>query len=138
MVARDTPKGKHRIASIRPAARKTGFNLILNFEDGEYSLTEADKRLLLPFTQAFRQHESWLIHIEGHASRTGNRDDNLWLSEMRAKQVGETFVKNGVSENRIEIQPFGDSKPLKGYAASNPINRRVRIVAEKDASAVDH
>ena len=70
------------------------------------------------------------IEVGGHADRTGTAAYNQQLSMRRAQAVAAELVRLGVARNAIDINAFGDTRPLVATAASTrePQNRRVEIV----------
>jgi outer membrane protein OmpA-like peptidoglycan-associated protein len=70
------------------------------------------------------------IEISGHTDNVGNPDNNLKLSENRAKSVFLYLTNKAIAANRLIAKGFGDSQPL----ASNDdekdgreLNRRIEI-----------
>ncbi len=70
------------------------------------------------------------IIIEGHCSSEGTEEYNMDLSRRRALAVKEYLVKKGIDPNKLEIQAYGESRPI----ASNETeegraqNRRVEFI----------
>ena len=70
-----------------------------------------------------------LIRVEGHTDSVGNRDNNLRLSEERARSVRVYLVEQGIDANRItsigygQERPVGDNSTREGRAE----NRRVEF-----------
>ncbi len=53
------------------------------------------------------------IAIEGHASSDGAKQQNLLLSDARAKSVMEYLVTKGtIDKTRLSAEGFGDKKPI--------------------------
>jgi len=73
------------------------------------------------------------IIIEGHCSEEGTDEYNMELSKRRALAVKEYLVKKGVDADKLEIQAYGESRPI----ASNETeegraqNRRVEFIIEE-------
>lgn len=70
------------------------------------------------------------IEISGHTDNIGIAENNMKLSENRAKSVFLYLNNKGIARNRIVFKGYGDSKPI----ASNDdekdgreINRRIEI-----------
>lgn len=69
------------------------------------------------------------IAISGHTDSSGPDAYNLSLSKKRAKAVYNYFLTNGIEENRLESEGYGETKPV----ASNDTkenrrkNRRVEF-----------
>jgi outer membrane protein OmpA-like peptidoglycan-associated protein len=70
------------------------------------------------------------IDVAGYADKSGTPAYNLPLSRRRAEAVAAELVAHGVAKQAIDIQAFGDTKPLVPTAAGvrEPQNRRVEIV----------
>ena len=68
--------------------------------------------------------------IEGHTDSTGSAALNQQLSQQRAKSVYDYLVAKGVDASRLDSIGRGDSLPLPGKAANDPLNRRVAVVLQ--------
>jgi outer membrane protein OmpA-like peptidoglycan-associated protein len=70
------------------------------------------------------------IEVDGNADRSGTPQYNQGLSLRRAQTVAAELVKDGVQQSAINIQAFGDTRPLVPTAAGvrEPQNRRVEII----------
>ena len=70
------------------------------------------------------------VKIEGYTDNKGNKQNNLILSEKRAKAVVNYLISKGINKSRLKYIGYGSSKPKlnnetsKGRAA----NRRVEFV----------
>ena len=84
-----------------------------------------------------RQHPEWaLLRVEGHADVRGTDDRNLLLSTRRARAVMERLVQFGLASERIEMQGFGESRPVVSEETNegHQLNRRVEIVVARRAA----
>ena len=78
------------------------------------------------------------IAVEGHTDSIGSDAYNLRLSQRRAETVARDLAYNGVPENRLQTQGFGEKYPVAPNTypdgADNPAgrakNRRVEVVIE--------
>jgi outer membrane protein OmpA-like peptidoglycan-associated protein len=80
------------------------------------------------------------VRIEGHTSSEGDPTHNLKLSGARAISIKNYLVKRGVSEDRLEAEGFGKSKPLVTNLTEEGrrMNRRVEfVVVEFDRTLMD-
>lgn len=78
--------------------------------------------------------EKGKISIEGHTDSDAIKSlafsDNVALSGARANTVALIIAKQVSDQGRIEVQAFGDSRPIESNdtAAGKSLNRRVEIV----------
>lgn len=78
--------------------------------------------------------EKGKISVEGHTDSDGIKSvafaDNVQLSGARANTVALIIAKKISDQSRIEVQAFGDSRPIESNdtAAGKSLNRRVEIV----------
>jgi len=82
------------------------------------------------FYQFLLTNPTMKVSIQGHTDNIGKREDNLNLSENRAKAVLEYLIKLGVDINRIDHKGFGESKPIDTNATEEgrAMNRRTEFV----------
>ncbi|TDP33277.1 OOP family OmpA-OmpF porin [Idiomarina aquatica] len=75
-----------------------------------------------------KEHPQLNITIHGHTDSVGPEDYNQWLSERRAKAVGDVMVKRfGIDANRVSYKGHGESQPrtMGDSAAARQDNRRI-------------
>jgi outer membrane protein OmpA-like peptidoglycan-associated protein/tetratricopeptide (TPR) repeat protein len=70
------------------------------------------------------------ISIQGHTDDVGSGEDNLLLSENRAKAVFEQLIKRGINVDRLSYKGFGESKPVSDNDTEDgrARNRRTEFV----------
>jgi len=70
------------------------------------------------------------IEVAGHTDSSGTARYNAGLSQRRAQNVAAELVRLGVPRAAINVQGFGESRPLVQTAQGvrEPQNRRVEIV----------
>ncbi|WP_347838032.1 OmpA family protein [uncultured Draconibacterium sp.] len=84
---------------------------------------------------AFLQNNSKLrVEIQGHTDSSGNPESNLELSKLRAKSVVDYLAENGVGENRLQSEGYGDTRPVatNETVEGRRLNRRttIKIIAK--------
>jgi outer membrane protein OmpA-like peptidoglycan-associated protein len=85
-------------------------------------------RVLASFLKAKEEIE--VVMIEGHTDNRGDREQNVDLSERRARRVKSFLVQEGVAVGRLRAKGYGPKKPIatnqttKGRAE----NRRVQFL----------
>ena len=108
-----------------PAA-KGGFDLLITFELGSDRLSDQAKSNLREFARALQSPalESATFNVDGHTDARGSDTFNTQLSKRRAAAVVAFLKSLGVSEERLQAQGYGESKPRSDDPFA-PINRRV-------------
>jgi outer membrane protein OmpA-like peptidoglycan-associated protein len=92
----------------------------------------AEKNLKQIAESISKRYNGGEVRIYGHTDAEGSAGYNKELAEQRAEAVRAWLVKNGnVSEDRISLEPVGESKPVASNATESgrQQNRRVEIVA---------
>jgi outer membrane protein OmpA-like peptidoglycan-associated protein len=65
------------------------------------------------------------IELQGFASKPGNHEHNLWLSQERAKAVQKMMIAKGVDAKRLTIVGFGDSQAVHDGEVDQALDRKV-------------
>jgi len=99
------------------------------FEFGKAVLLENSKAELNKLLRLLNEYKEIKIMISGHTDEIGKPEDNLKLSDARAKTVYEYLLKQGVSENRLFYRGYGSSQPLENNKTETgrKKNRRVEF-----------
>ena len=82
------------------------------FDFNKFELKESSQVELDKLVQLLKENPSLKIQIEGHTDNIGNANENLQLSENRAKSVVSYLVTNGIAASRLSSKGFGASKPV--------------------------
>ena len=115
------------IATPAPAPSRT---YLVFFDWDKADLTDRARAIIADAAQASTHVQTTQIEVDGHADLSGTPQYNQKLSLRRANAVGAELVKDGVPQNLIFIQAFGDTRPLVPTARGvrEPQNRRVEII----------
>jgi outer membrane protein OmpA-like peptidoglycan-associated protein len=73
------------------------------------------------------------VALHGHTDVMGDAQKNMELSVSRAKVVADYLISKGITDNRIQYQGFGGSKPLfvdPKTEEERALNRRVEFVIQ--------
>ena len=103
------------------------------FETGSASLKDASISELNRLKKLLEDNPTLPIRINGHTDNVGSVEDNIVLSNDRAKAVYDYLITNGIDSNRLSYKGFGETLPI----ASNEIpegrqkNRRTEFVIMK-------
>ena len=104
------------------------------YETNDFSLTQESKMLLALFVEFLKENPTVKVEIQGHTDNIGRDEDNLRLSENRAKSVYEYVIAQGISANRLRYKGYGESNPIasNNTEAGRAKNRRtVFLIYEK-------
>lgn len=94
----------------------------------ETSLAELDR-----LAEALKRHPSLRLEVGGHTDDVGKDEDNLLLSERRAKAVYDYLILCGIDPSRLTYRGYGETRPVatndtpEGRAA----NRRTTLTPLK-------
>lgn len=101
------------------------------FDTNKYNINSASQQTLNKLANVFNEYKDTNILVVGHTDSTGDDNYNMTLSKNRANAVSGYFRnKNGVSGSRLNVNWFGESKPMSNNATASgrAKNRRVNIV----------
>lgn len=117
----ETPKKEINIKII--------FNDIF-FEFDKYNLNENSKVELDKVIELVNSNPDIKIKIEGYTDNTGNVNYNINLSQKRADEVKQYFIKNGMNSSQIlEVKGYGPKDPIASNTTKEgrQQNRRVEF-----------
>jgi OmpA-OmpF porin, OOP family len=118
-------------APVVPQVQTAPARTYLVFFDWDRSdLTDRAQQIIAEAAQASTHVQYTRIEVQGNADRSGTPAYNQGLSLRRAQTVAAELVRQGVPRTAIDIQAFGDTRPLVPTAAGvrEPQNRRVAII----------
>jgi type IX secretion system PorP/SprF family membrane protein len=101
----------------------------LEFETGKSIISENSKASLNIFADKLKQKANWNLVLDGHTDNVGDDDANLLLSKNRVEAVKNYLISKGISENRIRVNYFGETKPIADNNTTDgrQKNRRVEF-----------
>jgi outer membrane protein OmpA-like peptidoglycan-associated protein len=103
----------------------------LEFTTGSDIIKPASLPSLNALAKLLLDHQGdWKIKLSGHTDDQGSEQENLLLSEKRARAVKNYLVSRGVPQGSILIEWFGQLRPLADNKtqAGRQKNRRVEMV----------
>ena len=100
------------------------------FDWDKATLTDRARQIIKEAADNSTQVQYTRIEVNGYTDTSGTKQYNQGLSVRRARAVQAELVKDGVPENAITIQGFGDTNLLvpTGPGVREPQNRRVEII----------
>ncbi len=99
------------------------------YETNKYEIlpeSEPELNVLVDFLNSNKQLK---VEIQGHTDSSGNPEDNMVLSQNRAKSVVDYLVENGIAESRLQFKGYGDTLPVASNDTDEGkrLNRRTTI-----------
>lgn len=103
------------------------------FETGSAELKTASLLELNRLKKLLTDNPSLVIRINGHTDNVGSDDDNMTLSNNRAKAVNDYLVVNGIESHRLSYKGFGETAPISDNESpeGRQLNRRTEFVVIK-------
>ena len=119
------------VTTAAPTPAVTPSRTYLVFFDWDRAdLTDRARQIIAEAAQNSSRVQATRLEVQGNADLSGTHAYNQRLSLRRAQTVAAELVRDGVPQGAIDIQAFGDSRPLVPTAAGvrEPQNRRVAII----------
>ncbi len=115
---------------------QTGKSYRLNdiyFGFNSFDLKKESEFVIEEFYDFLLENPELKISIQGHTDNVGSKQDNLLLSENRAKAVYSYLLELGMDCNRVDFRGFGESRPVAGNETEKgrALNRRTEFVIEE-------
>ncbi len=99
----------------------------LRFALGSDELTPDSLPLLDEIAALLKRCDGFDLEITGHTDSVGKADDNLALSEARARSVARRLEKLGIPPDRLHASGKGESEPIADNATAEGRERNRRI-----------
>jgi hypothetical protein len=76
-----------------------------------------------------KANPDWRLIIEGHTDDSGDAESNRRLSVTRAKTILDLIVAGGIDAGRLDVQGYGETRPLADNQTpeGRARNRRVEL-----------
>ncbi len=105
----------------------------VHFALGKSEVLKLDAALLDSTAASLKQNPTWLVLIEGYTDDQGTKDQNLAVSERRARSVMRYLVTKGVEPDRISIASYGADRPIctEKIEGCRAKNRRVHFLVKE-------
>lgn len=100
------------------------------FDTGKSTIKPSSNKELDELVELLKLKPEMKIEISGHTDNVGNENDNLILSENRAKAVMNYLTSKGIPSNRLTYKGYGSSKPISDNNSEQgrKLNRRTEIL----------
>jgi outer membrane protein OmpA-like peptidoglycan-associated protein len=93
------------------------------------ALSNGGNNMLARLAVVLRRYDHTAINVAGYTDTVGAPDQNLAVSQKRARLVADTLGKFGVAAARLTAQGYGETnlKFRTGDDVKDPRNRRIEI-----------
>jgi len=101
----------------------------LEFDFDKWNIKPQYYPILDEAVDCMNQHPYIQVEIEGHTDYIGTEEYNLVLSEKRAREVMNYFIKKGIAKERLSVIGYGLSRPIASNETpeGRAMNRRVQL-----------
>ncbi len=124
-------------------ATQTPRGLVITISDVLFAINQAElergaSNSLTKLVSFLNQNPQRKVLIEGFTDSTGGEALNLELSNRRSQAVRLALVQQGISNNRIATQGYGEAYPVADNttAMGRQQNRRVEIILSDEAGTI--
>ncbi len=111
----------------------------IRFETGSARIDKASHGLIETLSYDINRCENLMIEIGGHTDSVGDPNQNMRLSQARARAVYSDFIKNGVKDSLLSTVGYGQTTPIadnetkEGRAQNRRIEFTVKLIEEAPA-----
>lgn len=105
----------------------------IHFLTASAELYEASKAGLDRLAEALNRHPRLRLEVGGHTDNVGKDEDNMALSERRAKAVYDYLILRGVDPSRLTYRGYGETRPVatNDTPEGRALNRRTTLTPLK-------
>ncbi len=105
-------KAKRDAEDARLAETRSAIDKLSNvyFKLNSSYLTTDDKAILDKLVDLMENRSSLVIEINAHTDSRGTNKYNQWLSEKRAERTVKYMLSQGISEDRVKYDAFGETR----------------------------
>lgn len=103
------------------------------FATNSYEITPESQEVIDAFIEYLNEYPKIRCTIEGHTDNVGSDEDNLILSENRAKAVADYIIKSRIREDRIKYKGYGAKKPVADNSTEEGKAQNRRTVFKIDS-----
>lgn len=117
---------------VLPTSSKYIQHIFFGFDRS--NLTSDSKSQLNGLKEILEENPTYRAELHGHTDAVGSVEYNIALSKRRGQKTKNYLVANGIAANRLDIQIYGEDRPIAKNAIKNndspegrKLNRRVEI-----------
>jgi outer membrane protein OmpA-like peptidoglycan-associated protein len=123
------PDVKLDLVEVRRDIGKIEIKQKVFFDTGKATIKSVSFTLLNQVATVLKTAESMRVLVEGHTDSVGSDATNMKLSDARSESVRQYLIGQGVPNDRLTAQGFGETKPIESNrtAKGRELNRRVEF-----------
>lgn len=101
----------------------------VHFDSGKPTLTKKSYTELSDLLEYMKLKDELSIEIAGHTDNVGEHENNLTLSQKRAKTVRNYLISKGIKSSRVTAKGYGEDYPIdtNSTATGRQNNRRTEV-----------
>ncbi|WP_299020889.1 OmpA family protein [uncultured Photobacterium sp.] len=127
---------RQQLQSTGISVTRDGDNIVLNmpneitFGVDQSDLSTRAKQALFNVALVAKEYDKTLLNVYGFTDSSGSESYNLRLSQVRASEVSNFLVREGVAAHRVATKGMGEAHPISTNRTKQgrAENRRVEIV----------
>ncbi|MGF1759671.1 OmpA family protein [Photobacterium sagamiensis] len=134
-------KLRQQLESTGISVTRDGDNIVLNmpneitFGVDKSDLSSRAMNALHNVALVAKEYDKTMLNVYGFTDSTGSESYNLRLSQVRAGEVSNYLIRDGVTANRVVSKGMGEAHPIASNKTTQgrAENRRVAIVLSPTA-----
>lgn len=101
--------------------------MVFHFDSGKSTLNESTHQAIKAHADYLKRNANYILVISGHADNQGSSQNNQRISELRAQNIADMLLAEGIDKSQLRISGMGDGVPM--ISPDNwAENRRVEFV----------
>lgn len=102
---------------------------VLHYDQGSDQLNKASQQRLAQISDFVRYSDDVdLVLVAAYTDGQGGKTENQALSERRAERLEEYFMAMGLPEDRIQVEAYGERRPVADNSTPIGRNKNRRVV----------
>ncbi len=99
------------------------------YETNSYVILPQSEMGLQKLISFLENNNGVKVEIQGHTDNTGNSENNMELSGLRAKSVVDYLISNNIGLSRLKFAGYGDTLPIESNETETgrQLNRRTTV-----------
>jgi outer membrane protein OmpA-like peptidoglycan-associated protein len=100
----------------------------VRFATNSYEINNTINSIMDAFAEYLNANPRFHVVLQGHTDNVGSDQDNVILSENRAKTIYNYLIAKGIGKSRLSYKGYGASKPIADNSTEEGRARNRRTV----------